>query len=181
MSSYLMQIPEEKKEWFAVHCKFRCEKRLMMEFLSNDIEAYAPIRKRVKQYASRKKSLEVALIPSHIFVWISRSQYLEIVKHPHVFGFLHISGKLSSIPEEEMRLMKRVVGEIENVELDTREYCIGDYVEIISGDLTGIKGHLVDHDNHNFKIKLESLGWGLMISVDPKHLLMLKSVTKKVA
>ena len=39
----------------------------------------------------------------------------------------------------------------------------------------GLKGRLLENDNHNFKIELESLGWGLVLRVNPKYLLRVES------
>lgn len=174
------QIPYDVKRWYAVKCKYRCEKRLMQELLLTGINSYVPVQKKVKQYASRVKRSEVALIPSHIFVSIDRSEYLEVLNHPHIYQFLNFSGIISSIPDSEMDLMKRVVGDVDDVSIVETDYLIGDTVQIISGELTGLTGALIEEKNHNFKIELTSLGWGMMIYVDPKHLIKIGS-SKKVA
>jgi len=79
-----------------------------------------------------------------------------------------------------MDLMKRVVGDVDDVSIVETDYLIGDTVQIISGELTGLTGALIEEKNHNFKIELTSLGWGMMIYVDPKHLIKIGS-SKKVA
>ena len=174
------QIPKNDKSWYAVKCKWRCEKNIILDLLGQGIHAYVPIQKKVRQYASRKKVSESVLIPSHIFVEICQDEYLTVLKHYHVFSFLNFSGILNSIPQAEMDLMRRVVGEFEDVLIESNTYHPGDKVQIIGGELTGLKGILVELNNHNFKIALESLGMGLHIFVDPKHLLRIGS-RKKVA
>jgi len=174
------QIPENEKRWYAVKCKWRCEINITLDLIRNGIEAYVPMQKKVRQYASRKKVSEAVLIPSHVFVKISRDQYLAVLKHHHVFNFLNFSGVVNNIPQREMELMKRVVGEYEDVSIENKNYQLGDRVQIIGGELTGLEGQLIESTNHNFKIALESLGMGLHIYVDPKHLLKMGS-TKKVA
>ena len=69
---------------------------------------------------------------------------------------------------------------MDNVVLDTSGYHIGDQVQIIGGELTGVKGILVAEGNHNYKIELEYLGMGLMINVDPQNLLKIGS-PKRIA
>lgn len=172
------QIPADSKNWYAVKCKYRCEKKLMEDLLSRDITAYVPIQKKLRQYASRKKSSESALIPSHVFVCINQSEYLEILRHAHVYCFLHFSGHICAIRQSDMDVMKRVVGETDDIELNSDGYNIGDEVQIISGELTGLKGHLIESNNHNFRIVLESLGMGLTINVDPRYLLKIGSARK---
>ncbi len=174
------QIPVDHKCWYAVKCKFRCEKRLVRDLQDQDIEAYVPIQKKLKQYASRKKKSECALIPSHVFVKIDRSEYIKVLQHIHVYSFLHFSGSLSAIRQSDMDIMKRVVGEIDDIGLQDSTYTPGDEIQIIGGELTGLKGYLVESNNHNFIITLESLGMGLKIKVDSKYLTKLRS-TRKVA
>ena len=169
------QIPLDKKEWYAVKCKYRCEKRLMQEFLALDIETYVPIQKKLKLYTSGKKRVESVLISSHIFVRIDRASYMDVLQHIHVYGFLHFSNHLIAIKEYEIDIMKRVVGESSDIRIDSTDYNIGDEVQVIGGELTGLTGQLVDQTNHNFKISLSSLGMGLLIYVDPKHLTKLRS------
>lgn len=174
------QIPVGEKRWYAVKCKWRCEKNITVDLIKQGVVAYVPIQKKVKQYASRKKVSEVVLIPSHVFVKIRKDQYLNVLQHHHVFGFLNFSGNVTAIPQTEMNLMKRVVGESENVSIENNNYQLGDRVQIIGGELTGLEGQLIESNNHNFKIALQSLGMGLNIYVDPKHLLKVGH-TKKVA
>lgn len=175
------QIPMDEKSWYAVKCKWRCEKNITLDLLGQGVHAYVPTQKRVRQYASRKKQSESVLINSHVFVRIDRSQYIAVLQHMHVYKFLSFSGILNAIPISEMDMMKRVVGEFENVEIiDNGSYHIGDKVQVIGGELTGLEGELVDKTNHNFKITLASLGWGLTIYVDPKYLIKTGS-KKKVA
>lgn len=174
------QIPVDRKEWYAVRCKYRCEKRLMIHFTEQDIEAYVPILHKVKQYATRRKTSSSVLIASHIFVRIDRSSYLPVLQHHHVFGFLNFSGIICAIPEIEMTIMKKVVGASDVILTSASEYSIGDQVEIIRGEMTGIRGHLIEETNHNFKIELLSLGMGLKINIDPKYLTKIAS-RRKVA
>ena len=164
------QIPVDHKCWYAVKCKYRCEKRLMEDLQNQGITAYVPIQKKIRQYTSRKKSSECALIPSHVFVHINQSEYLAILGHIHLYSFLHFSGHLCAIRQSDMDIMKRVVGETDDIEMNTDVYNIGDEVQIIGGELTGLRGHLIESNNHNFRIALKSLGMGLTINVDPIYL-----------
>ena len=172
------QIPVHSKSWYAVKCKFRCEKRLMEDLQNEGVIAYVPIQKKIRQYASGKKTSECALIPSHVFVFINQSEYLEILNHIHVYCFLHFSGHICAIRKSEMDIMKRVVGEAVDIEMNNDVYNIGDEVQIIGGELTGLRGHLIESNNHNFRIALESLGMGLTISVDPVYLSKIGSARK---
>jgi len=56
MRSIKDQIPVDRQLWYAVNCKYRCERQVTEDLLSMGIEAYIPILQKVRQYASRTKS-----------------------------------------------------------------------------------------------------------------------------
>ena len=60
------QIPVDRKCWYAVKCKYRCEKRLVKDLQNQGIMAYVPIQKKLRQYASGRKYSECALSLIHI-------------------------------------------------------------------------------------------------------------------
>jgi transcription antitermination factor NusG len=74
-----------------------------------------------------------------------------------------------------MQMMRRIVGELSEVVVEPREWLDGDRVEVIAGNLTGIKGTLVEQSGkHEFVVELESLGYQLRMVVD-------RSVLRKVS
>jgi len=173
MKSIKDQIPTNEKRWYAVKCKYKCEKRVMKDLIRlRNIEVYIPFI--TKANSSKTKDCyknKSVLIHSHLFVKINRSSYLPILRHPHIYKFLHFSGFLSSIKEEEMVIMKRIVGEYEDVVLGHKDYERGERVQIIGGELTGLEGFILENHQHNLKIELASIGVGLCISVDSKYLM----------
>lgn len=143
----------------------------MDTFNRQGIETYVPIQKKTRQYASRIKKSSVALIPSHIFVRIDRSEYLPILQHYQVFQFLNFSGRVQAIPDTEMQMMRRVVGEVDDVVIQEFEYSIGEEVQVIGGELTGLTGKLISYGKHNVLIELSTIGLGLQVNVDAKYLM----------
>ena len=85
---------------------------------------------------------------------------------------------LISIPQDEIDLLKRVVGEIEEINVGAIEMGIGDEVEIIGGNLTGIRGRLVELEGKNrFVVQLASIGYQLSMIIDKSLLRLLKKRT----
>ena len=175
MNTISKQIHPQLPAWYAVKCKYRCEKRLQEDLQAQGITAYVPIQEKWRHYISRKKRSHVALIPCHVFVHIVQESYVPILQHPWVYQFLHIANKLLPIPDAEMAIMKRVVGEATDIKVDQADWHVGDKVQIVSGELTGLHGELIARANHNFKIELKSLGLGLMIQIDPMHIIKIGS------
>ena len=67
--------------------------------------------------------------------------------------------------------MKRVTGE--KIDLEVQElnrYQVGDEVEIIAGNLTGLRGQLLRTGKKNFLVNLCHVGYALRMEIDPKYL-----------
>lgn len=140
------------------------------------IAAYVPLISSVKQYASRVKISEIPLINCYAFVKITKNEYVRVLETQYVMSFIKQRQNLISIPEEEINLLKRIVGEIENVSAENIEMDLGDEVEIISGNLTGIRGRLVESEGKNkFVVQLASIGYQLSMVIDKSLLRLIKS------
>lgn len=154
--------------WFAVYTGSRSEKAVFKRLQQKGINVYLPLQKKLRVYGRKKRTVEFPLITCYIFVKVSKAEYVRVLETEGVLSFVKIRQNLISIPEAEIDLLKRVLGEGWEVEqTDTRQWKRGDLVEINQGRLTGIRGKLVDSDGKKlFTIELETLGVGLMIEID---------------
>ena len=63
--------------------------------------------------------------------------------------------------------MKRIVGEIQEVSTEPLSWEQGDPVEVISGNLTGLFGKVVERKGkREFLVELETLGYQLTVQID---------------
>lgn len=158
-------------KWFAVYTKYKREKLIKKELDRQGIHVYLPIQKITRVYASKKKQVELPLISCYIFVKITQSEYIKVLQTENVVTFVRIAKNLISIPEHEMEIMRQVVGEGIPVTAEPTSLHKGDLVEIIGGNLTGVKGVLVDnHGDKQVIIDLESMGYSLRMTLDAKYL-----------
>ncbi len=164
-------LSDSINKWFAVKVKYKCEKLVCNRLLKQGIVAYVPLIKSTKQYSSKRKSIEKPIIHSFVFVQITKTEYIKVLETLHVFSFLMIGNELTCIPNYEMNLLKQVVGEFEDIVVEERNYFIGQRVEIIRGNLTGLQGFLVEEKNKNeFFIELPSLGLQMRIEINKAFL-----------
>ncbi len=161
------QLHQTEARWFAVYTSFRREKLVRKMLDKKDIECYLPINRVTRRYASRNKIVDFPLISCYIFVKIKKGQYVPVLETEHVIKFTKIGRDLLAIPEREINIIKRVVGEGLEISMEQADFTIGDDVEIISGNLTGLKGKLVSIDGKNkFAVALDNIGFSLTMSVD---------------
>jgi len=157
-------------KWFAVYAKYKCEKMVGEHLKRKDIQAYVPLVTTTKRYTRKIKTYHKPLFNCYLFVKIKEADYTKVLETDHVFHFVKLNRELISIPEEEINLLKRIVGECEEIELNT-EFVEGMEVEMISGNLTGIKGKLINTSNNkNFLVELDHIGFQLRVQINPVHL-----------
>lgn len=162
-----MRQTATRQEWYAVSTKFRSEKYVVDVLQRKGIEAYVPLLRRTRRYTRKIKTYEIPLINCYVFVRITPQQKVPVLEVPYVHHFIGFDGKIVPVPEEEMQMMRRVVGELSEVIVEPRQWTEGDHVEVIAGNLTGIQGTLVARNGkHEFIIELETLGYQLRMVVD---------------
>ncbi len=175
ISTAINHLSDNENRWFAIYTKYKCEKYIVDQLGKKGIAAYVPLIEKTKRYVSKIKRYEVPLINCYVFVYIVRSEYVRVLETEYVMGFLKQRKSLISIPEREMDIMKLVVGEIENVEAGQIELQKGDEVEIISGNLTGIRGVLSDKEGKNkFIVQLTTVGFQLAMTIDKRKVQLVR-------
>lgn len=168
LPTHINQLDDSEARWFAVYTKFRREKLVRKQLHDRGIEVFLPLQSYTRRYQRKIKHVEIPLISSYIFTKIVKKQYVPVLETPDVVNFVKIAKDLIAIPEAEIEIMKRVIGEKQEVEVQEGSYQMGDEVEIIGGNLTGLKGWLVSAENEkNLVIELENLGYSLRMTVDP--------------
>jgi transcription antitermination factor NusG len=153
--------------WFAVYTRFKSEKVVQRQLDSKGIENYLPLQKVTRRYTRKIKHHEIPLISCYIFVKIVKDEYVQVLETENVVNYVKFKKELISIPEEEMELLRRVVGEGDEVEAEPGLFKEGDLVELIGGNLTGLKGRMVEKQGKKqMVVDLETIGFSLRMTVD---------------
>jgi len=159
--------PVEPK-WFAIYTRFKCEKQAFRQLVRKGVSVYLPLQKHTRRYTRKIRTVELPLISCYLFVRIVKDQYVPVLETENVQGFVRFSQNLISIPDREIDLMKRVLGENWEVQAERTTFVQGDEVEIAVGNLLGMRGILVEakEEKPQVLVELERLGYTLRISVD---------------
>lgn len=166
-----LQLDDNEARWFAVYTRFKREKMVRKRLEEKGIHTYLPLQRVTRHYTRKVKHLEIPLISCYIFTKITRSHYVPVLEDPDVVTFVKTAKDLIAIPEEQMEILRRIVGEGEEVAVETDDYRIGDEVEVIGGQLTGLKGQLIDKEGEKFfVVDLDFIDTRLRMKIDPKYL-----------
>lgn len=159
------------KKWYAVKTKYKSEKYVVEQIQKNGVEAYVPLLARTRRYTRKVKKYNVPLINCYVFVRINEAERIRVLQTQYVLNFLAFGGDIQPIPDYEMDLMRRVVGELAGVTADPMNWTPGDEVEVISGSLTGLKGTLTERKGKSeLIVVLESIGYQLRVEIDERML-----------
>ncbi len=167
LNIYENHLSETEDKWFAVHTRFRSEKMALKFLAADNINAYLPIKNFTRRYGKKVRAVEMPLINSCIFVKIIKSEYIKVLETPYTAGFFKIGKNLLAIKDNEIDLIKKLIGENIDVEIEKKEYLPGDMVEVNAGPLMGLQGKLITF-NGKQKVAVELLNseFYLKISID---------------
>jgi len=164
-------LDQVDSRWFAVYTKYKREKTVKRDLEAKGITTFLPIQKLVRVYTSKRKTVELPLISCYIFVQIIKSEYIPVLETDNVVKFTRFAKNLIAIPDREINILKQIVGEGIPVTAEASSFHKGDLVEIIAGNLTGLKGTLVEeHGEKEMIVDLATMGYSLRMKVDAKLL-----------
>lgn len=161
--------------WFAINTRYKAEKVVFQALQKKGVEAYLPINKVVREYTRKRKIVELPLINCYLFVRINKVQYNAVLETHHVIRFIRFANNLISIPEDEIELLRRICDERQNIQSEPLQFHAGQAVEIIGGNLTGVKGILAAQSGRNFVVELNHIGIGLHMEIDRRLLQPIRS------
>jgi transcription antitermination factor NusG len=168
----MIHLDKHTERWFAVCTRYKCEKYVTKLLTEKGIQVYLPLQKRDRFWGKRRRIVELPLISCYVFVKIKLDQYVPVLETENILKFVKTAKDLVSIPEQEIDILKRVVGDMElEISVEPLKYEIGDNVEIVNGSLIGMKGKLVETNKNKFVIiELLNIGLSLRIKVHNNYL-----------
>ena len=157
--------------WFVIYTKYKTEKYVVDRLKKKGINAYVPLISYTKRYTRKIKHYEVPLINCYVFVNITKGDYVKVLETEYVSGFLKNRGNLNEVHDEEIEVLRRIVGEKMEIIPEVITFQKGKPVEIMSGNLTGLKGQLIEEQGKSeFLVELESVGWQFRMVINKEHL-----------
>ncbi len=149
--------------WYAVYTKPRCEKKVVKLLNNINIENYCPMQTQIRQWADRKKEVEVPLLPSYVFVKIPSEDQTNVRMVDGVVNFVYWLGKTALIKEKEIEQLKNFVGKYTNIVIYELKNEIGGEIVISSGPFEGKKATIKAIKKNAIELFLESLGIRLVV------------------
>ncbi len=163
------------KHWYAVYVNSRHEKKVSGLFDISGIENYLPLHKVLKQWSDRKKIVEEPLFRSYIFVKIEDADQQKIRETKGVLNFVYWLGKPAVIRDEEILVIKKFLGEYQNIQVEYNVPELNSIVQIDGGPFMNYTGKVIKIGKNKVKVSIESLGCSLIADVPINKVLTLPS------
>jgi transcriptional antiterminator RfaH len=161
-------IPDNERKWYAVYTRSRFEKKVNEKLIEKDVEVLLPLQKTVRQWSDRKKTVEIPLIRSYVFVKINFNDYLKVLDTHGVVKFVTYicNSNPAPIPEEQLNNLIILTRTDNDIKTTSEKLNPGDKIEVTSGVLNGLKGELIEyHGNKKVVVKINHLNTSLLVTV----------------
>lgn len=163
----------EDKFWFVVRTNPRAEKKVAERLSKIAVVHYLPLHNTIKQWHDRKKRIEEPLIKGYIFVYLTEKTRSNIFDVPGVVRYLFVHGKIATINEKDIDNLK-IFCRFEEIVIEKNKHDVGDEIEVISGQLIGLRGFIKETAKGNFiMIDISELGFFASIKINKSEIRMI--------
>ena len=154
------------RSWYAAYTRPRCEKRISELLTQQGFENYLPLIKSIRQWSDRKKTVELPLFSSYIFVRIDTKEYHKAVKINGIVRFITFDKKLVTVPGCQIEAIKKYIETGEEFIADESSFTIGKRVRVSRGGMKGLQGRLVEVlGKQRVKVEIESIQKSLFLKI----------------
>lgn len=158
------KIEEKTSCWYAVYTAAKAEKSVKEQLDKIGIESYLPLQSVVRLWNNRKKKMMIPVLPGCLFVRLIPEDIDRVKGIQGVSLLLREKGQFVTMPECQMETFRCMVdnaGEfVEFVEETTQ----GVAVQVVRGQLKGVKGELVENEGENrLMLRIAGLGSALVM------------------
>lgn len=137
---------DEIKSWLVVCVQSNREKKTYERLKALGYDSFLPLQEETHRWSDRSKKVQRVVIPMVVFVRISPSERIPVLRLPSVSRFMVLRGESTPaiIPDAQMERFRFMLDySPEAVEICSTPLAAGDAVKVIKGPLAGLEGELV--------------------------------------
>ncbi len=152
--------------WYALWTRSRHEARVRHELERVEIDAFLPTVTKWSRWKDRKKQVDWPLFPGYCFARFDLDARLTVLKCIGVVNIVSINGAPAPIHGGEIDAIRQLVETA--LQYDPCPLIKeGDKVEVVSGPLKGVVGHLVRKGTHaRLVLAVDLIGQAVSVQVD---------------
>lgn len=163
--------------WYVAFTKTRFENRVTKQLSLNGIDSFFPLTTEIRQWSDRKKKIQVPLFPNYVFLRTVRDKVYELSRIDGLVKLLSDDKKNPLIVDEnEIFTIKSALAK--KPEVTSADIEIGDFVEVIDGPMTGVRGlYSEKNGSHKITIHLTSIDKFIRVKIDTQDVRRITNTT----
>ncbi|EOR93825.1 Transcriptional activator RfaH [Arcticibacter svalbardensis MN12-7] len=135
---------EIKRKWFVIYTRARWEKKVDQLLNQQGIESFCPLRTVTSQWSDRKKTVELPLFSSYVFVHVNLKEELVVRQTYGVLNFIYYMGKPAIIRDTELHKIKELLMAHPDAEVvSSHTVSVGDKVLLKQGVFSSHEGKVI--------------------------------------
>lgn len=166
MENQTENMPSWSKHWLVIYTRPRWEKKVDRLLQIQGIESYCPVRKVVNQWADRKKTVELPLFSSYVFVRINQREEYKVRQTLGVLNFIYYMARPAVIKDsviEKVKLFNVTCPDAEVVSLE--HISVGDRIRVKKGIFYDQEGTVIKIQGKNVLMIFDHLDCALVSNV----------------
>jgi transcription antitermination factor NusG len=157
-------------DWYVIYTKSRSEKKVAERLSGLGYEVYCPLRKEIRVWSDRKKSVEIPIFSSYVFIQIEEHQRYTVLEVPGVVNFIYWLGKPAVVRPNEIDDIRAFLDSYENVKSRGIDFHTGDSVKVSFGQLKDKSGVVTEVRSQTVVLQLEGIGFELFAEIDGRYI-----------
>lgn len=155
-------------QWFVVHTKPRCEKKLAEYSKQYEINYYLPLMDSIRVYKNKKVKFTKPMFSGYVFIKCTPEERRELTITGYVAYWLPVQDQMELVNDLQQIHAGRELG-VEFIRADFLEK--GTKVEIIKGPFAGIIGYVEDQkDVKDVRLQVSLLREAVSVSARPDQI-----------
>ena len=164
--------------WYAIYTRPRHEKKVHAQLTDKEIKTFLPLITRKRQWKDRKKSVEMPLFSSYLFVNFEYKYRFDVLETDGVVKIVNFNGVPAVVPDWQIESLKQMLTFPKTIELENY-IRPGEIVEVIEGPMQGMRGTVVNRKNSNrLVLTIEGIMQSVSVEIDEFSLKRIKTNNK---
>ena len=152
--------------WYVVYTKPKWEKKVAERLQSIGVVTYCPLIAKTSQWSDRKKTLNVPLFNSYIFVQLEEKDRNKVFEVAGVVRYLFWLGKPAMVKNSEIETIQNWLSAPTVYDISLDQWKKGDKIVLDSGPFISQSAIIQEVKQSHYVLILESLG--CVLRVDKK-------------
>ncbi|TSD67735.1 UpxY family transcription antiterminator [Inquilinus sp. KBS0705] len=162
----------ESKNWIVLYTRSRWEKRVSTLLTEQNFKSYCPIVRTNRLWADRRKTVEIPLFNSYVFVYADQYDLIKILQTTGVVTYVSYCGRPAHVDETEINRIRSIANTYTDIEtISLNNLNIGDEVKIKEGPLVDTAGQVQYIQGKVVVMIIKNLNCALTVKVNKEDLL----------